>query len=227
MVRGMALFLLPLLLLPASAHPPAFVDFPMSDPKVAAAIGNYTEIISGHLSPFQSIEVEMVLSAQRQQVSGTNYIFAACVRDDMIFDTERKRHGWPSHQLQFFRVYEDWIGHTPSLYTVQSNEIVPKQMYIDPLESEHTWLHSHAESCVSHLNSHLLLPLLPTTFSSYEQELVEYLRADVQSLPIENYAMNLTRLPDVTVRLVDVIFLTKCKNCGSGQEYISVGVVAV
>ncbi|GMH56974.1 hypothetical protein TL16_g02263 [Triparma laevis f. inornata] len=128
------------------AHPPVFVDDPMEDEGVFNAVGNYTKVISSHLAPFQSVEVEMLLSAQKQQVSGTNYFFAAVIRDEMIFDTERKRHGWPSHQLQYFRVFEDWIGNSPSEWVVQSNEIVPKQMYIDPTNNnEHTWLHAHAQ----------------------------------------------------------------------------------
>lgn len=54
------------------AHPPVFVDDPMEDEGVFNAVGNYTKVISSHLAPFQSVEVEMLLSAQKQ-VSGAGW----------------------------------------------------------------------------------------------------------------------------------------------------------
>ena len=208
-----------------SSHPYHFVPF--DDPKTQAAVLNYTSIISSHLAPFQSAEVEILLSAQQQGVAGTNHRFAAVVREDMIFDTEKKRHGWPAHQLHWVTVHENWIQ-KPTVWTISNDEIVNKAMYMDPTQEEsHSWLHAHADDCVSFINTVLLPNIVGgAEFSEYEQELVEYLRADVQTLYVENQLMNFTYLAPKVVRLVDVIFITKCKNCGSNQEYIGIGVVA-
>ena len=134
-----------------AAHPYMFI--PYDDPKILEASQNYTSVLDKHLAPFQVAEVELLLSAQKQQVSGTNYAFAAVVREDMIFDTDRKRHGWPAHQLHWVTVHENWIL-TPTVWTVSRDEIVPKVMYVDPTkEEEHSWLHAHADDCVDHINT--------------------------------------------------------------------------
>jgi len=222
----------------ASGHPPAFVNY--TDYRIEWASSNFSSLLTSHLSPYQSSSVEHVLSGQVQQANGWVIRMALAIREDMTFDGTKKRHGWPAYQLHWVTMSK--AGHWMSEHDweVVEDVIVPKQMHIDPQDDDgmHS-LHGYAVDVVTHLNDAVIPGILYEIEQEtgglqlyqarhYQQEVVEYLRADVQDYGVENWSMNQTVLAARHVKLVDVIFISRCKFCDDQEtKNVGVGVVGV
>ncbi|GMH73915.1 hypothetical protein TrRE_jg8327 [Triparma retinervis] len=232
----MKLFLLLWTILAAdrvSAHPAQFVDY--NDTRLVGAATNFSSILNQHLEPYQTSSVETLLSGQIQPANGYVVKMALVIKEDMTFDETRKRHGWPAHQMHYVEMTKagDWM---PEHHWKLSKDIIPpKQMYIDPTSNDGVRsVHSYAVDTVDHLNSvtipeivrQLNLAGKDLSAEDYEQEVVEYMRADIQTLDIEDIALNMTALDDKVVELVDVIFVSRCKYCEDRQQKnVGVGVI--
>ncbi|GMI44196.1 hypothetical protein TrCOL_g3461 [Triparma columacea] len=216
-----------------SSHPAQFVDY--NDTRLIGAATNFSSILNQHLEPYQTSIHETILSGQIQPANGYVVKMAVVIKEEMTFDETRKHHGWPAHQMHFVEMTKagDWM---PDHHWKLSKDIIPpKQMYMDPTSNDGVRsVHSYAVDVVDHLNSVRIpeivsqLNLMGKDLSAedYEQEVVEYMRADIQTLAIEDIALNMTALDDKIVELVDVIFVSICKYCENRQQKnVGVGVV--
>jgi len=230
-----ALLLLAVLFAGVSGHPAQFVDY--DDDNVVWAASNFSSSLTTHLAPYQKTSVDSILSGQVQSVNGINVIMALAIKEEMTFDDKRKRHGWPAHQLHYVEMTHAGSWMPEHSWQVVKDVIPPKQMFLDPTADDGIQrIHKYAEQCVRHLNDVVLPKEIEKihhhgngewlNLEDYKQEVVEYLRADVQNFDLIDIAMNMTRLKDKHVELVDVIFISRCKSCDNKEKkHIGVGLV--
>jgi len=202
-------------------------------PVVQYSAANYTSMLNEDLQPYQTASVAHIASAQRQMVNGFNYYLAVVVKEEMSFDTERQKHGWPDTTLHWVTMHLPGAWNADHDWQIGSSEVVTKEIIVDPkMEHKASMVHHYDALCTTKLNLELAEMMVwdsSLKFSEYEQQLVSFMRAEVQQLSVPHIVEdehNVTVLDPYVVNLVHVTFLTKCMACDNPeQEHIGVGVV--
>jgi hypothetical protein len=204
-----------------------------STDEVVWAAGNFTAHLNADLMPYQESSVALIAAAQRQLVNGYNYFVAVVVREEMVFDATRKRHGWPDTTLHWATMWHPGAWIKDQHWQLVKDEVPAKTVVVDP-KADHTaaMIHHYDELAVAHVNDLLRLDHEgEAAFRDVEQELVAFLRADIQTLHFPHMVEsgdNVTVLDPYSISLVHAVCLTKCKSCEEGKEdeHIAVAVIS-
>ena len=199
-------------------HPPRVAED--NNKEVRFAAGNFSSFLTSHLQPFQASSIEMILSAQTQMVSGTNFYLAVVVKDDMTFGDRRMR--WPSHEMHWVEMYHPGSWQKDHSWNVKVDKIPHKVMFLDPQNLDGVPIERYANMVVDHINSNC-----EGSACDEPQVLRQFIRADVQVYGVENWSKtNQTKLDNRDVMLAKIIFVTENVHKYNSDDFLGVGYVS-